>query len=178
MIRFLSFITALFLATPAVADATMVSSEIAWLEVGVICAPDTVFTNPAPDTIAGVTHVIDEIPVFISDSQRIPAALGVAFGVKSQARTTDGLSNVTITVSHPPIGASGITQQSFGTFIRGEGISISFYQFDTIDELQIGTWAITATRAGKPLYVVNFEVVPPEQLPELADACDYTDLFS
>lgn len=156
----------------------MVSSEIAWLEIGIICAPDATGSRPAPDTVAGATHVIDDSPPFVSHSQTVPAAYGVGFGVRSLARHADGLDDVTIAITHPPMGDGGTTQQSFVTRIAGLDPSISFYQFDYDYERIPGLWTVTALRNDKPLYVVQFNVVRPETVPELAGVCNYLDMLS
>jgi len=156
----------------------MVSSEIAVIDIGILCAPDAVTTSPAPNTLAGITHVIGDAPQFVANSQIVPAAFGVGFGVRSRARRAEGLDNVTIVITHPPMGDSGTTVQSYTTGIGGGGGSFSFYQFHYAYELQTGPWTFSAMRNNKPLYTVSFEVVAPETLPELAGVCGYVDLLS
>ncbi|WP_106746031.1 DUF3859 domain-containing protein [Yoonia maritima] len=178
MKHWLTFFLLILVPTLGSADPDMVSSEIASIEIGIVCPPDPISVKPAPNTLAGTTHIIDESPPFVSNSQMVPAAYGVGFGVKSLARREEGLEGVTIAITHPPMGDSGTTMQSFGTRISGIDPSISFYQFDYGYELQPGTWTMTALRNGKQLYAVTFEVVAPERLPELAAACGYIDLLS
>ncbi len=156
----------------------MASTEIAEIEIGILCAPDTITTSPAPNTLAGITHVVDEPPHFVSNSQVVPAAFGVGFGVRSRALRAEGLDNVTIVITHPPMGENGTTTQSYTTGIGGDGGSFTFYQFDYAYELQTGPWTITALRNDKPLYSVSFDVVAPERRPDLAGACGYVDLLS
>ncbi|MCG3269272.1 DUF3859 domain-containing protein [Yoonia sp. I 8.24] len=156
----------------------MVSTEIAEIEIGILCAPDTVTTSPAPDTLAGITHVVDEPPSFVSNSQVVPAAFGVGFGVRSRALRAEGLDNVTIVITHPPMGDNGATTQSYTTGIDGGGGSFTFYQFDYAYELQTGQWTMTAMRNDKPLYSVSFDVVAPETRPDLASVCGYMGMLS
>ncbi|MDO6591334.1 DUF3859 domain-containing protein [Loktanella sp. D2R18] len=162
----------------AAAQADMVSTEIAEIEIGILCAPDTITTSPAPDTLAGITHVVDEPPNFVSNGQVVPAAFGVGFGVRSRALRAEGLDNVTIVITHPPMGDNGATTQSYTTGIGGDGGSFTFYQFDYAYELQTGPWTITAMRNDKPLYTVSFDVVAPENRPDLASVCGYVDMLS
>lgn len=166
-------------ATILVADAsTSVSPQIANLETGVICPPEPVGTRPAPGTVAGTTHVIDDEPPFVSNSHRVPAVLGIGFGVKAMSEDQFGLDNVTMVVTHPPMGDGAVESQNFLTSISGVDPSLTFYQFDYDYELLIGTWEMTAMHEGEVLYTTSFEIVPPSQVPELASVCGYEELLS
>ena len=41
-----------------------ISPRLSSFRVGVFCAPDVIDTTPAPDTVAGVTNVIEDVPEF------------------------------------------------------------------------------------------------------------------
>jgi hypothetical protein len=178
MKHWLTILYLIIAPTFVAAQADMISTEIAEIEIGILCDPETVTTSPAPNTLAGVTHVVNEPPRFISNSQIVPAAFGIGFGVRSRALRAEGLDNVTIVITHPPMGDDGATIQSYTTGIGGNGGSFTFYQFDYAYELQTGPWTITALRNNKPLYTVNFDVVAPETVPDLAGACGYMDMLS
>lgn len=154
------------------------SSEISFLATGVICAPETVGTAPAPDTVAGVTNVIEEDPPFVSTANRVPAVIGIGFGVKATSTTTSGIEDVIVIVRHPAMGPEGATLQSYATRISGVGTSNSLYQFDFDYELLPGRWSIEARKAGQLLYRSQFEVVPPQDIPELAGVCGFEELLS
>lgn len=168
------------LMSPALADAALQqkSPAIASLETGVICPPPTVGEAQAPDTVAGTTHLIDADPPFLSLDNRVPAVMGIGFGAKAMAADIDGLSNVEMVVTHPPMGNDGITSQSFRTSINGAAPSLTFYQFDHSYEVLIGTWMLEARREGQVLYRATFEVVRPQLVPELAAACGFEDMLS
>lgn len=155
-----------------------IAPSIASLEAGVICAPDDLGVAQAPGTIAGTTHVITEEPPFVAVTRRVPAVLGIGFGIKSLSQDGDGLSGVVMKVTHPPMGGNGITAQTFTTTIRGTDPSLTFYQFDYDYELLPGIWQLEASLADEVLYRTTFEVVPADQVPELAEVCGYQDLFS
>ena len=148
-------------------------------EAGIICAvaPDRV--DDAPGTVSGIKHVVEDRPPFLSNSRRVPAALGVGFGVSAQAVDPDGIDGVTMVVSHPPLPESGAREQSFRTVIPGNAPGITFYQFDYEYELALGRWTLTTYGAdGTVLFSIPFEVVPPEAVPGLAEACNYVELLS
>ena len=176
--RLTFFIFCLIATTASAAIDTFVSSLIGSLEIGVICPPPSVGDSPAPGTVAGLTHLVDEDPPFVSMSRRLPAVMGIGFGVKTMTADRMGLSEVTMTVTHPPMGKDGATQQSFLTRIDGGTPSLTFYQFDYAYELVQGTWQMEAMKDGIILYRTSFEVVAPKDAPELARVCGFEQLLS
>ena len=168
----------IFAAAAHAAPVERISPAIAELQSGVICPPPTVAKQDAPDTVAGSMNLIDENPPFISNNHAVPAVVGIGFGVKARAEDLAGIPDVTMTVTHPPMGPDGTTQQSFPTRIRGGDLSLIFYQFDYRYELLPGEWTMTASAGGEVLYVARFIVVPPQLAPELARICGYEDLLS
>ena len=155
-----------------------ISPVIVHLEAGIICPPETIETVPAPDTLAGKTHVIDIEPPFVSNAQLVPAALGIGFGIKSQTVIEGGLEGVTMVVTHPAMGPNATASQSFTTSISDRDPSLTFYQFDYPYELVLGSWQMTAMHDEEILYQVQFDVVEAKMLPNLARACGYLDLLS
>ncbi|MCF7698186.1 DUF3859 domain-containing protein [Loktanella sp. M215] len=158
--------------------ATMTSPAIASLETGVICPPPSVGESEAPGTLAGTTHLIEEEPPFVSKSNGVPAVIGIGFGAKSMTADLFGLQDVTMTVTHPPMGKDGITSQTFQTRIDGTEPSLTFYQFDFAYELVQGEWQMEASKDGDILFRTTFEVVAPGTVPELARICGFEDLLS
>ncbi len=158
--------------------ATMTSPAIASLETGVICPPPSVGESEAPGTLAGATHLIEDEPPFVSKSNRVPAVIGIGFGAKSMTADLFGLQDVTMTVTHPPMGKDGVTSQTFQTRIDGTEPSLTFYQFDFAYELVQGEWQMEASKDGDILFRTTFEVVAPGTVPELARICGFEDLLS
>lgn len=145
--------------------------RIAKIETGIYCSEQPGNTQEAPDTDAGVISLYDEAPPFISDSTRVPAALGIGFGMRTVAKESAGIDPVLMTVTHPPFGGSGTTRQSYLSSISGLGPSYSGYSFDVPEELAVGTWTFTATRGSEVLYTATFEVVPADLMPEILEIC-------
>ena len=167
----LALMPAAFLAQP-----DKISTQIAQFEAGVICAPPTTGVSKAPDTVAGTTHLIEVDPPFVSLKRRVPAVIGIGFGVKAVGVTD--IEAVSITVSHPKMGDAGTTRQSYESHISGVGPSLAFYQFDFDYELRVGVWQIEARQGDTVLYRADFDVLPPAQVPELAGVCGFQDLLS
>lgn len=155
-----------------------VSPFLGSFEAGILCAQEPSGIREAPDTVAGTTHVIDTSPDFVNTGRVVPAVIGIGFGVRAGLGDV-GLDGVLMTVTHPPLEGSGVTEQSFMTSIgSSDEPGLTFYQFDEDYELALGEWRMTATTADAQLYDVTFTVVPPAALPELAGACGYLDLLS
>lgn len=167
-----------FLICTSLPPIAAAQDAIASLRVGVVCGPPVIGSSPAPDTIAGSTHLIAETPPFIAEITQVPAVIGIGFGVMAQALDPEGLSDVTMIVTHPPMGVAGVTQQSYQSWISGTEPSPTFYQFDEDYERVTGTWTFTAVLDYAELFSVAFDVVPPQALPGLAEACGYRDLLS
>ena len=146
-------------------------------KAGIFCAPTVVSTEPAPDTVAGVTNVIEDVPPLVSSGRNVPAVLGMGFGILSGSKQ-GMLLDVLVVVTHPPMGDAGVTQQSYYTQITNTGESMTLYQFDYAYELVQGPWTITATQGDDLLFRAGFTVVSPQQVPELAGVCGYEGLLS
>ena len=182
LVRYFILICALATGWGAVALAQgsdRVTDAIGLLEAGVICAPPSIGTREAPDTVAGTTHVIEDVPPFVSTGRVVPAVLGIGFGVRAGMAGDVGQDGVTMTVTHPSFAQSGATEQSFTTYIGPQDTpGVTFYQFDYGYELALGEWVMTASVGDVMLYEVTFTVVSPTALPQLADVCGYEDLLS
>lgn len=150
---------------------------ISSFKAGIFCAPTVVRTEPAPDTVAGVTNIIEDVPPLVSAGRNVPAVLGMGFGILSGAKQAM-LLDVLIVVTHPPMGDAGVTRQSYYSDITNTGESMTLYQFDYDYELVQGPWTITATQGDTLLFRAGFTVVPPQQVPELAGVCGYENLLS
>ena len=155
-----------------------ISPQIASHAAGVICAQPTAGIAQAPGTVAGTTHLIDIEPAFVSTTRRVPAVTGIGFGIKSTAVDISGIPDVTITVTHPPMGKQRVTSQSFDSRISGSESSLTFYQFDFAYELVTGFWQMEAANGSDIIYRTTFEVLPPDQMPELASICGFENLLS
>ena len=169
---------ALLCAGPLLAQSgDQLGPMMASFKAGIFCAPKVVSTTPAPDTVAGVTNVIEEVPPFVSAGRNVPAVLGMGFGILSGSKQ-QMLLDVLVVVTHPPMGDAGVTRQSYYTDITNMGESMTLYQFDYDYELVQGPWTITATQGDEVLFRAGFTVVPPQQVPELAGVCGYENLLS
>jgi len=172
----------LFALMPAAAMAApqpdKVSPDVAIFETGVVCDPPNVSAEIAPDTVAGQTFTFEGDVAFVSTGNRVPAVLGLGMGTKTQMVDPAGLSDVTLSVTHPPMGPNGVTRQSYRAGINGTNVSQRLYTFDEDYELLPGIWQMQAEKDGRIIYRTTFEVVAPQLMPELAGVCGFENLLS
>jgi hypothetical protein len=160
-------------AAPAFAgpSAPVLAPEIASLEAGIFCALQTMDQMPAPGTLSGWIHVpTTEIRFHWPDRQVVPAALGIAFGVRAMGRAGWISTDAEARVTRPGRDAPEVWETGFSD----NGSALAFFRFDTESELVIGPWIFEAWDGETRLYRVEFEVVPASALPEIVDACGAT----
>lgn len=161
------------LAAPAMAapEGPQFGPQIATLEVGVFCALQTMDQMPAPGTVSGWIHVpMSEIRFHWPDRQIVPAALGLAFGVRATGSAGWASIDAEARVTRP----GRATAEVWDTGFSDAGSSLAFFRFDTPEELLPGLWVMEAWDGDTRLYRVEFEVVPASALPEIVDACGAT----
>ncbi len=164
---------ALSLASPALAGPARPdhAPQVAALEVGVFCALQAMDRMPAPGTDSGWIHVpTSEIRFHWPDRQVVPAALGLAFGVRAQGVPGWATTDAEARVYRP--GRS--VPEVWDTGLSDAGPSIAFFRFDKDSELDPGLWVFEAWDGDLRLYRVEFEVVPAAALPEIVEACGAT----
>lgn len=140
---------------------------IASLKVGVFCALQAMDQRPAPGTLSGWIHVPDGMIDFHwPDRQVVPAAIGLAFGVKSQ--TIPGVfTQGEMRVYRP----GSTTPEAWESSFSDIGEQFAFFRFDREDELITGIWRFEAWEGETQLFSAEFEVVPAAALPEIVNAC-------
>lgn len=168
MVRRLAFIFALAVG-PALAEpaSPQPGPLVALLKVGVFCALQAMDQRPAPGTLSGWIHVPDGMIDFHwPDRQVVPAAIGLAFGVKSQM-----LPGVALHGEMRVYRPGSTTPETWDSSFSDIGEQFAFFRFDREDELIPGPWRFEAWEGATQLYAAEFEVVPAAALPEIVNAC-------
>jgi hypothetical protein len=169
-----ALLVSLCLTPPAVAQAegpARVSPRLAAFEHGIYCAQEPERRDPAPATASGEINIVPMIPNFAFNQRRVPAEIGIGFGVLVSALPGALYEPVTVTVTHPPYSRDEITVEQWVTDID-DGRNLMGFSFDHDFELVLGEWTFSATTLeGEELYHIAFEVVAPERLPEVVAAC-------
>ena len=167
--RRLALAFALVLAAPLRAEPALPEAGpgVAQLQIGVFCALQAMNQRPAPGTLSGWIHVPDdEIDFHWPDLQVVPAQIGLAFGVKSRLQPGFFLDGE-MRVYRP----GSPTPETWDSSFTDLSEQFGFFRFDREDELVAGIWRFEAWAGGEQLYSVEFEVVPADALPEIAQAC-------
>lgn len=148
--------------------APVTAPEIARIEVGVFCALQAMDRMPAPGTDAGWIHVpTGEVGFHWPDQRVVPAAIGIAFGVKAT-----GIPGWASTAAEARVFRPGRkVPEAWKTGISDAGASIAFFRFDKEAELDPGLWVFEVWDGDRRLYRVEFDVVPAAGLPEIVEAC-------
>ena len=165
-------ILALVLGLPAQAEPAppVAAPDVALLPLRPFCPLQPMPQRPAPGTLSGWIHVPDgTIDFHWPDRQVVPAAIGLAFGVKSQM-VPGVFASGEMRVYRPGSTVPETWESSFSD----TGEQFGFFRFDREDELIPGIWRFEAWEGVTQLYSVEFEVVPAAALPEIAQACGAT----
>jgi len=157
-------------ASAEVPPADFVAPGIVVVEAGIICDADPEAIQSAPDTLTGFINWIGPDATFVSPSREIPAVAGLRFGVRTMSLVRE-YPEVTITITHPPMGPEGITQQSYVTWIP-LWTKIDGYLLEFDRDLVPGDWTISAAEGEVPLFAVHFTLVDPAEMPGMAGVCD------
>lgn len=148
------------------------ATRIAELEIGLICYVDVTGTEPAPDTILGEINRIANDPVIDWHGTRVPAILGLTFGIKTRAVEGGDMTDVEILTHHPPFGPQNTTVERWYSNIFAGDLTTRAFTFDFPYEMATGLWVFEARSNGTLLYRVEFNVVPPEQAPLQSEICN------
>lgn len=121
-----------------------------------------------PETSSGLTRIPAGQLSLQTKTNRIPAKLGLAFGITYEVSVSNGASPETIevlkVVSHPPMTkpdgqvARGFTIRETLPAKNGKAIAQTGYSFDHAYELVPGTWTIEVRHEGKTLVKQVFKV--------------------
>jgi hypothetical protein len=153
------------------APEVFTSDAIARLVFGVYCASAPVDLQEAPGTVAGVVNIVPDLPVLLAETTRVPAQIGIGFGVLVEAAEGLVLEGVTITITHPPYPDTGIEVERWATSLDHEAPGLVGFSFERESELVTGRWTFEADHDGELVFRIEFEVVPAGVLPDLVQAC-------
>jgi hypothetical protein len=159
-------------APAAAATGGFAPDPIEMLGFGVICDIHLEGQRGAPETLSGVLNIVDQNRQIDVATTRVPADLGLSFGIRT--RMTPGASlpeGAEIVVTHPPMGAKGITVERWNTSLRGADPALNLYTFEAAFEQVQGPWLFQIVAGGKVLLQQGFEVTAPGSEPAVQRAC-------
>lgn len=148
-------------ACPVLADqgATYDSRRIARMEVGIFCRGEVGATQSAEaGTIKGTVERLDGTPPLVKKTRTVPAIDQITFGVEAQEAVENGV--VTITVTHPPLGAGRVTTERWETQMDPSRPTVHSYYLGLSDGNPVGRWTIVGSVGKRTLFSAEFDVVP------------------
>lgn len=150
---------------------SLAAAGIRLVDYGVIC--EVILTNKraAPNTESGVLNIIGPGRDFNVRTDRVPAELGLSFGLRIALPDGADGQTVKVTVRHPPMGAKRITRQRWTAPIAGGERILNLYTFENEHELVKGRWRFTIEGADGKTIRHTFHVSGPLDVPAVQDAC-------
>jgi len=162
-------IAALTFCFPALADvaAPVSSPTVQITNFGIYCSPEIKERQEAPETTLGYIEVFSGMPEIRFQQQKVPARLGVSFGVV--VTSANDVPSVRVETWQP----GQETPDIYYTGYIAGGSSMRGFTFDFKEELLLGVWRMEAWEGETRLYSVEFEVVPPSTLPGIGSDCTF-----
>ncbi len=170
--RRLSVSLALLLtALPAAATEDFIDGKLWRLKAGLICPSDKIVHIPAPDTMLGHIRRTHGEQVVVS-TRTVPMVKSLGFGIDVRPKGPRIFDPVTVTITHPPYKGTDITTESWQAAIRPGRSNLNYFVFELDEEMVPGTWTFSLTYEDRMLLQSSFEVVQPEDYPNVKGLCD------
>ncbi|MEC3861510.1 DUF3859 domain-containing protein [Mesobacterium sp. TK19101] len=154
------------------AGQSVSDSPVALVDYGIFCPFEhTGESRPAPDTENGQVFLVDHAREVDIRGDTVPAILGFAFGIRYRLEPGVNLPPTRVIVTHPPLGAAGMTRQSWDFRPNPGDIAVSLFSFDMPYEMVPGDWSFLLTDGTRTYLERRFRVVPGDQMPWVFDLC-------
>ena len=142
------------------------------------CPYETGERIPAPDTQLGYIHRITEEPEMVLKGRTVPAALGIAFGIRLRTAPGSAVQGASVVVTRPAAkGMSSVTDRWPGSF--GPDFRSNRFKFEFEDEIVLGTWSFEIRSAQDTvLFRQEFDVVPAYLVPNVLETCFGSQMVS
>ncbi|WGW05170.1 DUF3859 domain-containing protein [Tropicibacter oceani] len=157
------FALAACLATPVAA--------VELVEFGVICDVAITGERPAPLTESGKMNLIDQQRGFDVISTSVPAKLGLSFGIRIALDPESTSTGTRVVVTHPSLGASRTTTQSWPTALEPGGRSLNLFTFEHGYEMVQGRWTFAVIDDSGKRVEQAFDVLPESSVPQVQAVC-------
>jgi hypothetical protein len=138
---------------------------------GVICQVELQGSRPAPETLSGQLNLIDQNRPIDVETMQVPAEIGLSFGIRATLTPGSVVPEVTVVVTHPPMGPNGVTVERWSAAMNYGEASLNLFTFEKEYELVQGMWMFQLERDGQVLLQQPFEVTKPGSVPQVQQAC-------
>ena len=165
-------LAALLILLPAAAEAeTAAASPVVLLDHGVVCDVTVEGRQEAPLTESGQINLIDQDRGIDVTTTEVPARLGLSFGIRMTLAPGTAVEDTRIVVSHPPLGAAGVTVQSWAVALNAGAPAINLFTFEHPYELVQGPWRFEVIGPEGVLLRQDFTVTGGLAVPAVQQAC-------
>ncbi len=149
-----------------------VAADVRLVEAGIICPRESSGELvPAPRTEAGHIRLIDESLGFDLLSRTVPTMDGLSFGFRTELEPGVDLRDVTVVVTHPPMGAAEVVREEWDDVLAANDASLNLFTFEEAYEKVPGIWTFAIEVDGQPVVTVPFEVTKTDGRNEVERAC-------
>lgn len=174
-----TLIATLTLGSAAFADGGAFVEPPLQLEAhGVICEVEMQGSRPAPDTLSGLLNLIDQDRPIDVETLQVPAEMGLSFGIRATLRPGAVMPEVTVVVTHPPMGEEGVTVERWSAAMNFGEPSLNLFTFERAYELVEGDWMFQLESNGAVLLQQPFQVSAPGTVPAVQRACFTAEIMS
>ncbi|UYV36445.1 DUF3859 domain-containing protein [Rhodobacteraceae bacterium D3-12] len=125
----------------------------------------------APGTVLGYIQVTEADTTATVQTTRVPAALGLSFGVSIRLAEEQSNTAVEFRVTHPTGRPGERITERWTTQLSGAGPSLNRFAFDYPEELILGLWVLEVVQAGEVVLRKSFDVVAPEAAADVLSQC-------
>ena len=158
---------------------SFVEDPVILVDYGILCPfPDERGRLPAPLTESGEILLIDQNRKIDIRSTIVPAVTDFSFGVRFRLQDGAELDGAMMFIEHPPLGETGLTRQMWPTAPTDGASTLDLFRFEFEHEKVPGLWVLGLMAGGRVLMQQEFQVVAPEDAPDLVEACDGPALLS
>ncbi len=138
---------------------------------GVICEINLEGSRPAPETLSGTLNLVDQNHAIDVETAQVPAELGLSFGIRAELTPGAAIPDVTVVVTHPPMGPEGVTVERWSAAMNFGEASLNLFTFENDYELIEGDWMFQLEHDGNILLQQPFKVTGPGTVPSVQQAC-------
>ena len=157
------------------ATAPVLAEEAAVLQLdsyGVYCKAEGPSTRlPAPGTVLGYVHITRTDTEATVVTTRVPATLGIAFGVALRAPADQPDFNAEFRITHPTATPGERITERWVSHFSPQGPVLNQFRFEFPEELNTGLWVMEVYHADARIFRQAFEVVAPEAAGDILAQC-------
>ncbi|UWQ17380.1 DUF3859 domain-containing protein [Jannaschia sp. M317] len=147
-------------------------AQVRLIEAGIVCPRISVGELvEAPGTEAGVLRRIREGLVFDLNARTVPTMDHLGFGFRTGLKDGAEAQEVTVAVTHPPMGPREIEREEWTTTLWPGESNMNLFTFEEDYEKVPGPWTFSIEQAGRTLVSVTFEVTRDSGQGAVEQAC-------